>query len=260
MTGRSRPPQGLYSIADLARQEGISEKSARGRLRKYFEGTLSDHGISNWTYGPEDLEFVLDIIRPKGSSSIGHLKQQSEAQSSGIARKSSDSAVFAQMHDPCSWPRKLRSELILPAEAGVYALFLRENASLPDIVPQRDGLIYIGRGISLVKRCHFNGKTESHSPRRSLAALLWHVLDLEPKPSANDKYKLSQPSEKRLDAWMHENLLTAFVTTDDFKQIEDLLIKRFAPPLNLNKCKQSAQHQAVKGVRKAMRHHAKRHH
>lgn len=68
MTGISRLPKGAYSIADLARCEGICAKSARARLRKYFGGTLADLGISEWTYGAEDLDFVLSIIRPHASS------------------------------------------------------------------------------------------------------------------------------------------------------------------------------------------------
>lgn len=51
-------------IKDLARQEGISEKVARARLRRHFGGTLADFGLRAWTYGPEHREWVLSIIRP----------------------------------------------------------------------------------------------------------------------------------------------------------------------------------------------------
>lgn len=251
MTRRTRPPQGVYSIADLARREGISEKSARGRLRKYFGGTLADLGISEWTYGPEDLEFVLSIICPNRSQSISQPKRDSAAPLPPIERKPA-AGPLPNAADPYSWPRQARNELTLPRASGVYALFLREASSLPDVVPLEDGLIYIGLGSSLAKRCHFNGRTEGHSPRRSLAALLWHDLDLAPEIGANGNYKLSKLSEKRLDAWMHENLLMAFDTFDDFEAVEDVLIKQFAPPLNLTKCPQSAQHKMVKDRRKAM--------
>jgi predicted GIY-YIG superfamily endonuclease len=127
---------------------------------------------------------------------------------------------------------------------------------LPNLLPLEEGLIYIGLGTSLAKRCHFSGKTASHSPRRSLAALLWQQLSLEPELAANGKYGLSKPSEKRLDAWMHENLLMAFEPFDDFVSVEDILIRRYAPPLNLTKCAQSEQHDAVKELRKAMREYA----
>lgn len=254
MIRRSRPPQGVHSIADLARREGISEKSARGRLREYFGGTLADLGISEWSYGPEDLRFVLSIIRPSNGRAIGDRKQSPMKSPAPIENAASVKA------DPYSWPRQPRSELTLPSASGVYALFLRENSSLPNLVPLRSGLVYIGLGRNLAHRCHFSGKTEGHSPRRSLAALLGRELDLEPELGANGNYKLSRSSEERLNAWMHKNLLMAFNTCDDVEAVEDALIKRLAPPLNLTKCAQTPQHKALKDLRKSMLEFARAHH
>jgi len=154
--------------------------------------------------------------------------------------------------DPYLWLRKPRCEHTLPIASGVYALFLREGCSLADLVPVAGGLVYIGRGSSLAKRCHFSGRTEGHSPRRSLAALLWQQLELEPVLAANGNCKLTKTSEKRLDSWMHENLLMAFYTCDDCKMVEDVLIKRHQPPLNLTKSFLTPQHRAVGQLRKAM--------
>jgi hypothetical protein len=254
---RTRPPQGVHSIADLARREGINDKSARDRLRKYFGGTLSDLGISDWTYGPEDLDFVLSVIGSRGASIVSVVNRQSAAQSSSIPKVPAQQNAAATDVDPYSWRRKPRAQLTLPAASGVYALFLQENSVLPNLIPLKEGLIYIGLGRSLVQRCHFSGKTEGHSPRRSLAALMWQKLGLEPELGANGNYRLSKSSEQRLDAWMHENLLMAFDTFGDFKVVEDELIKRYAPPLNLTKCVQTQQHKAVKDLRKAMLEFAK---
>lgn len=135
-------------------------------------------------------------------------------------------------------------------------MFLRTGSSLADFVPAADGLMYIGLGSSLARRCHFSGKTERHSPRRSLAAPLWKQLELEPVLAANGTYKLARTPEKRLDAWMHENLLMAFHVCHAFKVVEGILIKRHKPPLNLTKCAQTPQHRAVKQLRKAMRDYA----
>lgn len=251
MNRRAQLPHGIHSVADLARREGIDPKSARGRLRKHFGGTLADLGISDWTYGPEDLDLVLSIIDPDGrppETSDRHRVESpihSPSMPAGSTRK-------AGSVDPYAWPRKARSELTMPPTSGVYALFLRKEAALPGIVPIADGLIYIGRGKNLVRRCHFSGKTEGHSPRRSLAALLWSHLGLEPTMAANGNYKLISASELRLNAWMHENLLMAFEEFHDIERVEDVLIKRLAPPLNLTKCVQSPQHDAVKALRRAM--------
>ena len=259
MTKRARPPQGIHTIADLARQEGIPEKSARGRLRKYFGGTLAELGIGEWTYGPEDLDFVLGIIRPNSGRKTGQPRRPSSEPPSRFIKESTKPTSNSNTIDPYSWPRKSRKEQHLPRSPGVYALFLRENSSLPGIVPLEEGLIYVGLGGSLAKRCHFSGKTEGHSPRRSLAALLWDELSLEPELGANGNYKLSKSSEKVLDAWMHENLLMAFDTSDDIETVEEVLIRRLAPPLNLNKCVQSEQHKALKDLRKVMLDYAKSH-
>jgi hypothetical protein len=246
---RRRPPQGIYSIADLARKVGIDPKSARGRLRKHFGGTLAELGIGDWTYGPEDVDFVLNIIRPAGARPI-ETRERSSAEPRAPMGQATEPRLNAV--DPYSWRRRARAGMALPSASGVYALFLRESSALPDTVPLDEGLIYIGLGRNLAKRCHFNGKTEGHSPRRSLAALLWKELGLHPELGANGNYKLSAVSEKRLDAWMHEHLLMAFETLEDIEVVEDALIKQLGPPLNLTKCAQSPQQKALKAKRKAM--------
>ncbi|MCR2833673.1 GIY-YIG nuclease family protein [Parerythrobacter lacustris] len=153
---------------------------------------------------------------------------------------------------PYEWPRRPRKELILPSAPGVYALFLRDGAKLPVIDPPTDRLIYIGLGKSLARRCHFRGRTEGHSPRRSLAALVCNELKLKPFLGANGNYKFDQEGERRLDEWMHRNLLMAFALTDDLERVEGELIVRFAPPLNLNKCAQSPSHRAVSSLRASL--------
>ena len=262
MYGRPRPPQGSLAIVDLARREGIDAGAARNRLRKYFGGTLADLGISAWTCGSEDVDFVLSIIRPSSGKNIAPpnappaelepLRARTRSNASRATCQTSRSTA------PSSWPRMSRSDLTLPRTAGVYALFLRDDSLLPGIVPLTEGLIYIGLGRDLLKRCHFSGKTEGHSPRRSLAALLWTRLCLKPELGANGNYKLDSASEKRLDAWMHDNLLMAFNSCGDFEAQEDMLIRQLAPPLNLTKCVQSEQHRAVKKLRKAMLEYAVR--
>lgn len=264
VTRRTQLPRGNYSIADLARREGINEKSARDRLRKYFNGTLHDFGISKWTYGSEDLEFVLSIIRPQRGASIADTDRHSAELSPAISPQPTQPAYLAnetvaRNANPYAWLRKPRIELTLPRTSGVYALFLRENSSLSNISPLEEGLIYIGLGRNLANRCHFRGRTEGHSPRRSLAALLWQELDLTPELAPNGNYKLCKSSESRLDAWMHDNILMAFNAFDNFEDVEDDLIRRFAPPLNLTKCMQSQQHKTVKDMRKAMLQYSEAH-
>lgn len=157
---------------------------------------------------------------------------------------------------PFQWRRGPRSSFVLGKEIGVYALFLRNGSSLPGVQPGEQGLLYIGCTESskgLQKRCHFCGNTSGHSPRRSLAALLLHELDLEPvfvsKPNAPDTWGLDQRSEAKLDDWMHANLLLAIEICDDPLRREGELIRSLGPPLNLNKCLQTPQHLMVSRTR-----------
>ncbi len=216
--------------------------------------------MSSWTYGPEDLNFVLSVIRPDGRAAIAtSAQEQSRFANILPVLSSSDGKMSSQAPELAAfqaWPCKARRELLLPNSPGVYALFLREGKALLGILPSNGGLLYIGRGRNLRKRCHFSGKTEGHSPRRSLAAILWQVLQLEPELGANGNFRLSPESEKRLDAWMHDNLLMGYKTCEDFELVEEELVRRLSPSLNLTICGQTEQHKAIKAMRSAMQRHA----
>ena len=69
---------------------------------------------------------------------------------------------------------------------------------------------------------------------------------------ANGNYKLTPLSEARLDQWMHDNLLMAFTELDAIDEVEGMLIRRLAPPLNLKGCFQSPQHKSVSALRANM--------
>lgn len=154
--------------------------------------------------------------------------------------------------------RAPRASFTLDASHGVYALHLKPDAVLPGITPGEHGLIYIGKASGsggLKGRCHFNGSSASHSPRRSLAALLIDELKVVPKsvPHPDGAYKtwgLELMSEKVLDRWMHDNLLLAIEPRDDAALHEQELIWKHQPVLNLRDCPQSAQHEMVSAARR----------
>ena len=159
---------------------------------------------------------------------------------------------------PFDWKRGPRQDFSLGADCGVYALFLRPGANLPIIEPGREGLVYIGMtgaNGGFAQRCHFRGKTGTHSPRRSLAALLMDMLDLKPLPKRGNstEVKLAVASERRLDRWMHDNLLVAYEICPDPIGRETELVSRLAPPLNLTKCVQSAAHRSISAARAEVR-------
>lgn len=149
-----------------------------------------------------------------------------------------------------------RSTFTLGTQPGVYALFLRNGAELPNITPGTDGLLYIGLAANrkgLLGRCHFAGQTRNHSPRKSLGALLKDELNLVPvlisKPNSRDTWGLDAASDARLTGWMHENLDFAIELCADPTTQETELIARHTPPLNLTKCPQTAQHRLISNAR-----------
>lgn len=154
--------------------------------------------------------------------------------------------------------RAPRASFMLSETHGVYALYLKSGSDLPGIMPGEDGLLYIGKAAGRTGfkgRCHFNGKSASHSPRRSLAALLIDTLALVPKefPHPDGAYKtwgLTLPSERLLNTWMHANLLLAIEPRADAALYEQELISKFEPVLNLRDCPQSEQHERVSAARR----------
>ncbi len=155
--------------------------------------------------------------------------------------------------DLFEWPRAPRSSHLLGREKGLYALFLRPEATLPVVRSGRHGLIYLGKTSAkrgLKGRCHFDGKTKNHSPRKSLAFLLREELGLLPTPITKSNPKdntwgLETHSEDRLTQWMHQNLLLAINFCEKPEPIEKALIKVYAPSLNLDGCDQSERHTAI---------------
>lgn len=157
---------------------------------------------------------------------------------------------------PLHWRRGPRSSFSLGADTGVYALFLRPGATLGGLEAREDGLLYIGLAASrsgLKGRCHFNARTRNHSPRKSLAVLLMDELSLTPilvaKPNSPDTWGLDAASDAKLSAWMRAHLELAVELCDDPDARETELVGHHAPPLNLAKCIQTAQHQRISEAR-----------
>lgn len=156
--------------------------------------------------------------------------------------------------------RKSRCDVALDSSSGLYAIFLKPGRSLPEI-PLSDGaLIYLGKAEGaggLKSRCHFNGGTRNHSPRKSLAVLHENELKLVPRLVANSdgSYKtwaLDRQSETALDQWMHGNLDVAYATMQGAPCFEAQLIDLLNPAMNLNGCHQGEGHHLVTQLRGRM--------
>ena len=159
---------------------------------------------------------------------------------------------------PLHWRRGPRASFLLSRDKGVYALLLRNGAILPGVEPGEDGMLYIGLGAGqkgFKGRCHFGkARTANHSPRKSLAVLLMDELSLTPvlvtKPKGDQTWGLNPASDARLTEWMYANLELAIEVCANPHVRETELVCCHAPPLNLNKCTQSAQHKKISDARK----------
>lgn len=133
-----------------------------------------------------------------------------------------------------------------PALSGLYAIFLREESEIPGIASRPRGIVYIGKSANLGQRefdTHFaDGGTGVSTLRRSLGALLREELNLaaaapiaaESAPNAKH-FGFDTAGEKRLTAWMIENLEVGFcpAAPERIEEIEKDLIAELEPVFNL---------------------------
>jgi len=129
--------------------------------------------------------------------------------------------------------------------SGIYAWYFDE---IPPGVPEKglcsvEGwkLLYIGMVQNqpvrerLLSR-HYGGNAEESTLRKSLGSLLRDKLDLTPrKKSARSKKWTFGDDEDKLTEWMHKHARVKLVgiAMKKVKEMEEVLIKHFSPPLNI---------------------------
>lgn len=135
----------------------------------------------------------------------------------------------------------------LPEAAGVYAWWTDRN-SIPG-VPERPHpdnpdlqLFYIGRAPrdssssatlkSRVVKNHLSGNTGASTFRLALASLLMESLGFTPQQTKT-KSVLPNSQNKALSKWQEEHLRLTWAEHDQPWFIEDAVISRLKPPLNL---------------------------
>jgi hypothetical protein len=138
------------------------------------------------------------------------------------------------------------ADLDAPDSGGVYAVYVRRSDALSPFSPSADGLIYVGVTSNLARReleNHFNSENSGFSTlRRSLGSILKSTLGLTaiPRaPGASDtnvrNFRFTPEDDAELTTWMHENLEVGLCVRADYDDIEDDLIARLEPVLNLTK-------------------------
>jgi hypothetical protein len=139
----------------------------------------------------------------------------------------------------------------VPPKPGLYAVYADPETRQELNLEIREGRpLYVGKAEQSLQsrdiRTHFaTGRTGSSTVRRSFAALLRDSLRLRGvprnpvRPERPANFGLAAEGDERLTAWMQEQLFLAFWvkpdTEVDLNDIETAVIKRWQPPLNLNK-------------------------
>ena len=152
-------------------------------------------------------------------------------------------------------------------DPGIYAVgYTGEEFPFPtsENVINNGDIIYIGKTEKSQKsrdaQTHFkSGKTGSSTLRRSLGAILRQDLGLHPIPRSKTEsrmrdYKFIEESEKKLTAWMVDNLSLSYFIINDGKRIirkaEIEIIKEISPILNITHNSSSPYVSMLKELRK----------
>lgn len=135
----------------------------------------------------------------------------------------------------------------VPNLPGNYIVTLRKGTSLPDIgvtpiftIFQNMNVIYTGvAGTSLQDRDikkHFKGSAGSSTLRKSIGCLFgYKLIPRDNQFKKNKKTKFSKEDESQLSTWMTHNLLLFYYPNTDYISLEERLIQKYNPPLNLDK-------------------------
>lgn len=136
-------------------------------------------------------------------------------------------------------------KLDAPSKPGVYAVFVREDASLISKDVRLEGMIYIGSSGNLAQREYdtdcCSGKTGFSTLRRSIGAILKEQLQLKAiprgrssSPSNYRNYQFRSRDEQSLTRWMNNNLEIAICPIDgNYKIVKADLISELNPVLCL---------------------------
>ena len=227
--------------------ERSQQKGIRSKMRKIGFYSRDDFGINDLKGA--DFENLLKSGKIKAENKKSLKSQPVQKQqntktpdSVTVEQKCNDYSEFKQF-DP-----KVDNADQIPDNAGNYIVCLRKSSKLPKTEPdfitqnhQGKEVIYVGiAGKSLRKRDykqHFNGNAGSSTLRKSIGSLFGYQKVPRSVHKDDGKTKFSSADERKLSQWMKNNLIFYFLSNDEPDYLEDLLIRKFNPPLNLAKNK-----------------------
>lgn len=146
----------------------------------------------------------------------------------------------------------------LPRTSGVYAWWAQQSVFEALNGPSNPAapfmrLVYVGIAANLrvrIVRNHLR-RSGSSTLRRTLAGLLLHTEGY--RTMWTDRVVLVPEDEDRLTTWMHQNLGLTWIERADPRPLEDQLIRKLLPPLNIDGAAAGLSYEAVRHARRAYR-------
>ena len=242
-------------IKEKQTADKTEQKSIRNRIRKigfYF----SDFSNQKKGYDISDLEQLVNTGEIKIVGIVNNNKQTKTT----TKQKESPKQIEIRTFNKSNLTKTLIDfaknrfdpnkdlENVIPDICGNYIICLKKQSKLPKSehkvdLQKFDGLnvIYTGiAGSSLKKRDyrqHFKGNSGSSTLRKSLGVLFGYKLIPRDKSPESRKTKFDLKDESKLSEWMNMNLVMYYLPNSDFDDLENKLIDKLNPPLNLSKNK-----------------------
>ncbi len=187
------------------------------------------------------------------------MSEKAELGPEEVAERLRDVRMIADVHrDP--------TEGGLPTDPGVYAWWMT-----PGCIPGVKGpahpvepveLLYVGIAPkdgrssatmrSRIRRQHLGGNIGSSTFRQSLAALLLETQKWEVRRSGS-RPRLVREHNRALSEWQHDRLRLGWVERPQPWAVEECVIARMGPPLNLAGNASNPLYHRLKGLRAKLR-------
>lgn len=141
------------------------------------------------------------------------------------------------------------NHLNLPNEPGNYIICLKKGSTIKIeghkiIFEKYEGLNVLYTGISKKIRTrdfrqHFIGNNAGSSTLRKSIGVLrgYKLIPRDKGKTTNGKTKFNETNEIELSEWMTKNLVLFYILNKETNELENELIEKYNPPLNLSKNK-----------------------
>ena len=220
------------------------KKKLRDNMRKIGFYGRDDFGINDCKVA--DLERLISIERIKviGNNLIPKSEYISNVKEPAKEKIATDFASVEEklIKGDFKSVSSLSAETI-PNESGIYCIKLRENSTLPSKYGKirEDRIIYIGIASKSLRERLWEEEL-NHKRAATFFRSIGAMLDyLPPKGSLYGKktrnYKFSLEDTDKIQKWMKQSLRVNFIKVEnsEIDNIEDSLIKKYTPLVNISK-------------------------